>query len=224
MTTVLIVDDEEHIRELIALYLQQAGFSVMEAADGLQALEILDREKVDMVILDIMMPNVDGWQLCRRIREESALPVLMLTALGETPQKVKGLQLGADDYVVKPFHPAELVARVKALLRRYRISTEQVVQIGELFMDRKTFEVRFRGQSLTVPRKEFELLFKLASHPGQTLSRDQLIEDIWGSDFDGDERTVDVHIKRLRDRFPEDNGSFAIRTVRGLGYRLEVCS
>ncbi|WP_029422866.1 response regulator transcription factor [Alicyclobacillus macrosporangiidus] len=224
MTTVLVVDDDEHIRELIALYLKQAGFSVMEAADGLQALDILDRERVDMVILDIMMPKIDGWALCRRIREESALPVLMLTALGETPQKVKGLQLGADDYLVKPFHPAELVARVKALLRRYRISTEQVIRIGELFMDRKTFEVRFGGQSLSLPRKEFELLFKLASYPGQTLSRDQLIEDIWGSDFDGDERTVDVHIKRLRDRFPEDNGSFTIRTVRGLGYRLEVCS
>lgn len=224
LTTVLIVDDDKHIRELIGLYLNHAGFSVMEAADGLQALDILHREKVDMVILDIMMPNIDGWELCRRIREASALPILMLTAQGETPQKVKGLQLGADDYVVKPFHPAELVARVKALLRRYRISTEQVVQIGELFMDRKTFEVRFRGQGLTLPRKEFELLFKLASYPGQTLSRDQLIEDIWGCDFDGDERTVDVHIKRLRDRFPEDNGSFTIRTVRGLGYRLEVCS
>ncbi|UNO49974.1 response regulator transcription factor [Alicyclobacillus acidoterrestris] len=222
LATILVVDDDAHIRELVGLHLQRDGFDIVEATDGQQALSLLETTKVDLVVLDIMMPNIDGWALCRAIREDSSIPVLMLTALGETQQKVKGLQLGADDYLVKPFDPAELVARVHALLRRYRISTEHVVEAGELRLDGTTRDVVFRGQHLVLPPKEFELLFKLASYPGRTLSRDQLIEDIWGYDFDGDERTVDVHIKRLRDKFPEDECSFKIRTVRGLGYRFEV--
>jgi two-component system OmpR family response regulator len=221
---VLVVDDDPHIRELVGLYLQRDGFEVVEAADGLEALSILDSTKLDLVVLDVMMPSMDGWELCKEIRERSQLPVLMLTAKGETSQKVKGLHLGADDYVVKPFEPLELVARVKALLRRYRIVTEQTVEIGGLFLDRKTHHASFAGKDLVLPPKEFELLFTLASYPGRTLSRDQLIEDIWGYDFEGDERTVDVHIKRLRDKFPDESCSFRIRTVRGLGYRLEVDS
>lgn len=224
MTKILVVDDDPHIRELVRLNMERDGFEVCEAADGADALKLLDNTKVDLVVLDVMMPSVDGWELCQNIREQSSLPVLMLTAQGETTHKVKGLQLGADDYVVKPFEPIELIARVRALLRRYRISTDQMIQLSELRLDRKTFEVSFRGQDLVLPPKEFELLFKLASYPGRTLSRDQLIEEIWGYDFDGDERTVDVHIKRLRDKFPEDNCSFQIRTIRGLGYRLEVNS
>ncbi len=222
MTRILVVDDDPHIRELVALYLQRDGFEVVEAEDGLAAMSALDSKKVDLVVLDVMMPRMDGWELCREIREFSQLPVLMLTAKGETPHKIKGLQIGADDYVVKPFDPLELVARVKALLRRYRIATEQTVQVGELFLDRKSHHASFDGKDLSLPPKEFELLFKLASHPGRTLPREQLIEDIWGYDFEGDERTLDVHIKRLRDKFPEDRCSFKIRTVRGLGYRLEV--
>lgn len=222
MTKVLIVDDDSNIRELVGLYLQRDGFDIVEAADGMQALDILNDTKVDLVVLDIMMPNVDGWALCREIRGSSSIPVLMLTAQGETNQKVKGLQLGADDYMVKPFEPEELVARVHALLRRYRINTEQMVRVGELQLNRATHDVVIHGQALMLPPKEFELLFKLASYPGRTLSRDQLIEDIWGYDFDGDERTVDVHIKRLRDKFPEESCSFKICTVRGLGYRLEA--
>jgi two-component system OmpR family response regulator len=171
-----------------------------------------------------MMPNMDGWQLCRELREYYDLPVLMLTALGETSQKIKGFQLGTDDYLVKPFDPLELAARVKALLKRYQIATSQTVQIGELFMNRKTYEVTVGGESLTLPLKEFELLFKLASLPGKTFTREQLIEDIWGYDFEGNERTLDVHINRLRERFPEETHSFKIRTIRGLGYRLEVDS
>jgi DNA-binding response OmpR family regulator len=148
----------------------------------------------------------------------------MLTAKGETAQKVKGFQLGTDDYLVKPFEPVELVARVKALLKRYRIATSHTVQIGELRMDHKTFEVTVNDEKLTLPLKEFELLFMLASYPGRTLSREQLIQDIWGYDFEGNERTLDVHVNRLRERFPEDKHSFKIRTIRGLGYRMEVRS
>jgi DNA-binding response OmpR family regulator len=148
----------------------------------------------------------------------------MLTAKGEMMDKVKGFQLGTDDYLVKPFDPPELVARVKALLRRYRIASSQTVQIGEVTLDRKTFEVMVEGKPMTLPLKEFELLFKLASYPGKTISREQLIEEIWGYDYEGNERTVDVHINRLRERFPEDQHSFRIATVRGLGYRLEVRS
>jgi len=170
------------------------------------------------------MPKMDGWELCRQLRRYYDVPVLMLTARGETSQKLKGFQVGTDDYLVKPFEPLELVARVKALLKRYRIATSQRVQLGELLMDRKTFEVTVHGERLTLPLKEFEVLFKLASTPGRTFSRDQLIEDIWGYDFAGNERTLDVHINRLRDRFPEDHHSFRIRTIRGLGYRLEVGS
>lgn len=222
MTKLLVVDDDPHIRELVKLFLQGEGFQVHEAADGVEALALLESVQVDMVILDVMMPNMDGWQLCRELREHYDFPLLMLTAKGETAQKVKGFQLGTDDYLVKPFEPLELVARVKALLKRYRIAVSQTVQIGELQLDRKTYEVFVGGKSMTLPLKEFELLFKLASYPGKTFSREQLIEQIWGYDYEGDERTVDVHIKRLRERFPEERHSFKICTVRGLGYRLEV--
>jgi DNA-binding response OmpR family regulator len=222
MNRILVVDDDPHIRELIGVFLRAEGFDILAACDGEAALEILASHKVDMVILDVMMPKMDGWELCQALRASYDFPLLMLTAKGETPQKIKGFQLGADDYLVKPFEPLELVARAKALLRRCRIASSQTARVGDLFMDRKTFEVTARGENLTLPRKEFDLLFKLASYPGKTLSRDQLIEDIWGYDFEGNERTLDVHINRLRERFPENNHSFRIRTIRGLGYRLEA--
>jgi two-component system, OmpR family, response regulator len=224
MSKILIVDDDPHIRELVRVFLQNEGFDVCEACDGVDALQKLETTKVDMAILDVMMPNMDGWELCRQLREDYDFPLLMLTAKGETNQKIKGFQLGTDDYLVKPFEPLELVVRVKALLKRYRIATSQTVQIGELLMDRKTHEIAVHGESLTLPLKEFELLFKLASYPGQTLSREQLIEDLWGYDFEGNERTLDVHINRLRERFPEEQHSFRIKTIRGLGYRLEARS
>jgi two-component system, OmpR family, response regulator len=222
MTQILIVDDDPHIRELLRLLLQNEGFEIREAGDGVEALALLESAKADLVILDIMMPNMDGWTLCRELREHYDLPLLMLTAKGETMQKIKGFELGTDDYLVKPFEPLELVVRVKALLKRYRIAASQTVQIGELLLNRKTYEISVGSNSLTLPLKEFELLFKLASYPGKTFSREQLIEQIWGYDYAGDERTVDVHIKRLRERFPEEVHSFKISTVRGLGYRLEV--
>ena len=224
MSKILIVDDEPHIRELVKVFLRNEGFDVYEASDGVEALQKLETTKIDLAIIDVMMPNMDGWELCRQLSGAYAFPLLMLTAKGETSQRLKGFELGIDDYVVKPFEPLELVARVKALLKRYRIATSQAIQIGELSMDRKTFEVTVKGESMTLPLKEFELLFKLASSPGRTYSRDQLIEDIWGYDFEGNERTVDVHINRLRERFPEDQHSFRIRTIRGLGYRLEIIS
>lgn len=222
MSKVLVVDDDPHIRELVRVFLEKEGLDVYEASDGADALSKLESVKADMVILDVMMPNMDGWELCRRLRQAGDCPLLMLTAKAETSQKIKGFHLGADDYMVKPFEPVELVARVKALLRRSRIASSQTVEIGGLVMNRKTYQVAVNGFPLTLPLKEFELLFNLASYPGKTLSRTQLIEDIWGYDFEGNERTLDVHINRLRERFPEDLHSFKLTTIRGLGYRLEA--
>ncbi|WP_239614567.1 response regulator transcription factor [Cohnella mopanensis] len=224
MTKILVVDDDPHIRELVKVFLQQEGLEVLEATNGVHALQLLETTTADLVILDIMMPQMDGWELCRELREHYELPLLMLTAKGETAQKLKGFQLGTDDYMVKPFEPVELVARVKALLKRYRISVSQNVTIGSLQLNRQTFTLLADDQSITIPLKEFELLFKLASYPGKTFSREQLIEQIWGYDYEGDERTVDVHIKRLRERFPDGQFGFRITTIRGLGYRLEVTS
>jgi two-component system, OmpR family, response regulator len=222
MSKILIVDDDPHIRELASLFLQNAGHETHPASDGLDALAQLDTLKVDLFIIDVMMPNMDGWELCRELRAAYDLPILMLTARGEVSQKLKGFQLGTDDYLVKPFEPLELVARVEALLKRYRIVASQTVEVGELLMNRKTFEVSAAGQKMTLPLKEFELLFKLASYPGRTFAREQLIEDIWGYDFQGNDRTLDVHINRLRERFPDALYSFKITTIRGLGYRLEL--
>src|SRR6266536_2403993 len=222
MNKILVVDDDPHIRELASLFLRNDGFEVYEASDGADALAKIDSVKVDLAVIDIMMPKMDGWELCQELKASFDIPVLMLTAKGETSQKLKGFQLGTDDYLVKPFEPLELVARVKALLKRYRIESSQTIQIGELSMDRKTYQIIDDGENLTLPLKEFELLFKLASYPGRTFSREQLIEDIWGYDFHGNDRTLDVHISRLRERFPEDKHSFKITTIRGLGYRLEI--
>jgi two-component system, OmpR family, response regulator len=224
MTKILIVDDDPHIRKLVHVFLAKEGFSILESQDGKEALTLLDSEKVDLIILDIMMPNMDGWELCRNLRDyySDSLPILMLTAKGEMAQKVKGFELGADDYLVKPFHPAELIARIKALLKRYHINLSNKVNIGNVELDRSTYQLFDGSNEITLPLKEFELLYKFAANPGKTFSREQLIEDIWGYDYAGDERTVDVHIKRLRQRIPDENCPFKITTIRGLGYRLEV--
>lgn len=222
MNNILIVDDDVHFRKLIKAILGKEGFTLYEAADGHEAIAALDTVQADLVILDVMMPNMDGWQLCQELRAHYNLPLLMLTAKGDIRQKVKGFELGTDDYLVKPVEPMELVVRVKALLRRYQIVSSQSVQIGELSMNRMSYEVTVDGTCLFLPLKEFELLFKLASSPNKTYAREQLIADIWGYDFEGNERTLDVHINRLRQRFPEEKHSFAIRTVRGLGYCLEA--
>ncbi|MFD0695114.1 response regulator transcription factor [Paenibacillus sp. GCM10027628] len=222
MAKIMIVDDDPYIRELVRVFMRNEGFDVVEASDGAEALEKLETVQVDMVITDVMMPNMDGWELCKELKEHYDFPLLMLTAKGETAQKVKGFELGTDDYLVKPFEPVELALRVKALLKRYKISSSQTVQVGDLTMNRKTYEVNVGIESVTLPLKEFELLYKLASYPGKTFSRDQLIEQIWGFDYEGNERTVDVHVNRLRERFPEERHAFRISTIRGLGYRMEV--
>lgn len=224
MAQILIVDDDPNIRKLVGHFLIREGFRIVEAANGLEALEKLETIKADLVILDIMMPGMDGWELCRELREHYDLPLLMLTAKGESEQKVKGFELGTDDYLVKPFDPPELIARVKSLLKRYRILSAQTLQIGNLSLNQNNYECKIGDVALMLPLKEFELLFKLASYPYKTFTRDQLIEEIWGYNYEGNERTVDVHINRLRERFPEDQHSFRISTIRGLGYRLEVCT
>lgn len=224
MAKIAIVDDEAHIRELVKLYLNDEGFDIAEFANGEDAWQYISSHPVDMVILDIMMPRMDGYELCRKIRASSEMPILMITAKGESEEKIKGFQLGTDDYMTKPFDPMELVVRVKALLRRFRITASQSVPIGRLVLDRTRYHVVYKetGAAVTIPLKEFELLYKFASHPGQLYTRTTLIEQIWGYEYEGDERTVDVHIKRLRERFPEEEVAFRIVTLRGLGYRLEV--
>nr|WP_240421689.1 response regulator transcription factor [Paenibacillus periandrae] len=225
VATILIVDDDIHIRELIKVYLRQEGFDVVEAGHGKEALLEMEKTRIDLVILDIMMPEMDGWDLCVELRAAYPnLPLLMITAKGETGHKVKGFQLGTDDYLVKPFDPEELVVRVKALMKRYRIVASQKVQFGDIELNRQSYEIIINGVRTTLPLKEFELLFKLFSHPNQIFTRNQLIEQIWGMDYEGDDRTVDVHIKRIRERFPEAVDNFSIVTIRGLGYKLEVRS
>lgn len=222
MPTILVADDDANIRELVSLFLRTDGFNTVEAADGQEALNIYASTQVDLVVLDIMMPIMDGWTLCKELRRANPdLPLLMLTAKGETWEKVKGFELGTDDYLTKPFDPLELTARVKALLKRYRIGSTQTIQLASVILDRLTYKVTRGTQSLTLPLKEFELLYKLAGTPGQVYTREQLIDQIWGIDYVGDERTVDVHIKRLRERFATIS-DFRIETVRGLGYKLEV--
>lgn len=224
MTKILIADDDAHIRELVKLYLVDEGFEIIEASDGEEAWEYVTNQSLDMIVMDIMMPRLDGWELCRNIREQGNMPILMMTAKGETEAKIKGFQLGTDDYLIKPFDPMELVLRVKALLKRYRISAAQMISLGSLILDRSGFQIILKEQDevLTIPLKEFELLYKLASYPGQLFTRSSLIQQIWGYEYDGDERTVDVHIKRLRERFEGYESDFKIVTIRGLGYRLEV--
>ncbi|MDF2722606.1 MAG: DNA-binding response regulator [Paenibacillus sp.] len=223
MSKILIVDDDLAIRKLVKAYMQQEGFATLEAADGEEAMNVLANVKVDLVVLDIMMPVMDGWDFCADLKRTMDIPIIIVSARGEVADRVRGFQLGTDDYLVKPFDPIELVMRIKALLKRYRIEHSETVQVGDVSIDRKTFELTVGGTSTLIPPKEFELLFKLASNPGQIFTRAQLIEQIWGVDYEGDSRTVDVHIKRLREKL-EHNASknVSISTIRNLGYRLEV--
>ncbi|WP_166246097.1 response regulator [Paenibacillus turpanensis] len=223
MASVLVVDDDPHMRELMRIFLRREGYAVREAANGVEALAEMEKAPADIVVLDIMMPDMDGWELCRELRGiYSELPLLMVTAKNEMSQKVKGFNLGTDDYLTKPFEPQELVIRVKALLRRYRIASERTVRVGAVKLDQTKRAVMAGGETFHLPLKEFDLLYQLASYPGQIFSREQLIESVWGIDHEGDERTVDVHIKRLRERFERFENDFRIVTVRGLGYRLEA--
>ena len=223
MSKIIIVDDDPNIRVLIRALLKDGGFDACEAEDGRDALLRIMDENPDLAIIDAMMPNMDGYELCRKLRQYyENLPVLMLTAKAELPSKAKGFEAGVDDYLTKPFEGAELLMRVRALLRRYKIEAAQVIAIGNIVVDKGSYSVTIGGSMADIPMKEFDLLFKLAGFPGKTFPRDQLIEDVWGYDFDGNERTLDVHIGRLRERFPAASSGIRIATIRGLGYRLEV--
>lgn len=223
MLDILIVDDDRHIRELVGYYLQNEGYRVIEAADGKEASELLFSRNIDLAIVDVMMPGKDGFQLCEEIRRYYDFPVILLTAKDQLADKERGFSVGTDDYLTKPFEPQELLFRIKALLRRYQMVSAESIKLGDTIMNRKGYEVHCKGKQLMLPLKEFELLFQLASYPGRIFTREELIELIWGIDFNGDDRTVDVHIKRLRDRF-KDNHDIIITTMRGVGYKLEAAS
>ncbi len=222
MKTILVTDDDKHVRYLVKELLMKEGFQVLEAANGLEAIELLEKQSCELAIVDIMMPNMDGYKLTEEIRKNYDIPVILLTAKSEIEDKEKGFLSGTDDYVVKPFEPKELLFRVNALLRRYGKATESNIRIGSMFINKKSYEVEIDGKTYMLPLKEFELLSYLATHPGQVFSRAQLIDQVWGMDYEGDDRTVDVHIKRLRERFTGIAGDFSIKTFRGVGYSLEV--
>lgn len=225
MIKVLIVDDDTNISELISLYLNKEGYDTMQVADGKLAIEVFEEYKPDVVILDVMLPSQDGYDVCKEIRKNSHTPVIMLTAKGEIFDKVLGLELGADDYMVKPFDAKELMARVKAVLRRnIKPEGEQKAKnriiLNNLVIDKDNYSVTYEGNVVELPPKELEVLYFLASHPKQVFTREQLLDKIWGYDFVGDTRTVDVHIKRLRDKFEGDH-EWSIKTVWGVGYKFE---
>lgn len=219
MVNVLLVDDHEKIRKLMEIYLKREGYNILHAGNGKEALDILDNTVADLVIADIMMPEMDGYELTRSLRDANInMPILMVTAKDTFPDKKMGFDLGADDYMTKPVDMDELLLRVKALLRRSKISSEKQITIGNVILDYESLEVRTSGENIELPKKEFYLLYKLLSYPKKIFTRQELMDDIWGLDSDADERTVDVHIKRLREKFvniPE----FEIVTIRGLGYK-----
>lgn len=223
-TKILVVDDDPNIVDLIRLYLEKEMFEVQKAYHGEEALALFYAWTPDLVILDIMMPRLDGWEVCKQIRKVSAVPVIMLSARGETFDKVLGLELGADDYIVKPFDPKEMVARVKAVLRRTGnlLTAKEEVVLPNLIINKSQYSVTYQGKKMEIPPKELELFYFLALHPNQVFTRDQLLEKVWGYDFFGDSRTVDVHIKRLREKFTDEGERWEIKTVWGVGYKFEV--
>ncbi len=227
---ILIVDDDNYIAELISLYLEKEMFETKIAQDGEEALELFDTFQPNLILLDLMLPGKDGYQVCREVRAKKDTPIIMLSAKGETFDKVLGLELGADDYIIKPFDSKEMVARVKAVLRRYRTVPEAPVPVAagakiaeypNLVVNRTNYSVLYNGKELVMPPKELELLYFLASQPNQVFTREQLLDHIWGYEYVGDTRTVDVHIKRLREKI-KDQDNWAIRTVWGIGYKFEV--
>lgn len=224
--TILIADDDANICELVRLYLEKEGFETVVCFNGERALEIFRGGGIDLAILDIMMPKLDGVAVCREIRKESKMPIIMLTAKGETFDKVLCLELGADDYVVKPFEGKELVARVKAVLRRTSFAEneeeEKKVSYEDITINLTNYELILGGKSMDIPPKELELLYYLASHPNRVFTREQLLEDVWGFDYFGDSRTVDVHIKRLREKIEGFNDKWQLKTVWSVGYKFEV--
>ncbi|MCI8996515.1 MAG: response regulator transcription factor [Lachnospiraceae bacterium] len=225
---ILIVDDDVNIAELIDLYLTKECFQTMMVHDGEEALKVFDTFQPNLILLDLMLPGIDGYQVCREIRAKSNTPIIMLSAKGEIFDKVLGLELGADDYVIKPFDSKELVARVKAVLRRYQPAKQEtpgpkakIVEYPDLIINQTNYSVLYRGQPVDMPPKELELLYFLASSPNQVFTREQLLDHIWGYEYIGDTRTVDVHIKRLREKI-KDREPWSLATVWGIGYKFEV--
>lgn len=225
MLKILLVDDDPNIRQLVNLYLEKEGFEVTMAARGDEALKLFKESPPNLILLDVMLPGMDGWQVCREVRKVSNIPIIMLTAKDETFDKVLGLELGADDYVVKPFEMKELVARIKAVSRRFQAADapEKELAFPGLTININQYTVKYMGRELEMPPKELELLYFLASHPGMVFTREQLLEQVWGYDYFGDSRTVDVHVKRLREKLPEgESHGWMIKTVWGVGYKFEV--
>ena len=230
MGKILVVDDDINICELLRLYIEKEGFEVVIANDGGQAITKFKTEKPDLIMLDIMLPVFDGWQVCREIRKTSQCPIIMLTAKGEVFDKVLGLELGADDYVTKPFETKEIVARIKAVLRRVNDqspmvetqSTKKEVSYDKLVINLTNYELRVNNEQIDTPPKEMELIYHLASNPNRVFTRDQLLDEVWGFDYYGDSRTVDVHVKRLREKLEGVSDQWTLKTVWGVGYKFEV--
>ena len=223
---ILIVDDDANICELLRLYLEKDGFDTVVANEGEQAVEYASKYSPDLILLDIMLPKLDGWQVCREIRKTSETPIIMLTAKGETFDKILGLELGADDYVSKPFDTKEVIARIKAVLRRTNDS-DKGSQISEVRYDKlrinlTNYELEVNGVKIDTPPKELELIYHLASNPNRVYTRDQLLDEVWGFDYYGDSRTVDVHVKRLREKLENVSDEWSLKTVWGVGYKFEV--
>ncbi|MBC1225689.1 response regulator transcription factor [Listeria booriae] len=222
MKRILVVDDDPHIRQLVGHHLRAEGFHVLEAENGVHAETLLNEDQVHLAIVDLMMPEMDGLELCQRMRADyPEIPVIMLTAKDALLDKAQGFEAGTDDYVTKPFEPQELIFRVRALLRRYNQASEVKIKIGHITIDQKSYTITAGNRELMIPIKEFELLYQLASYPNRTFTREELIERIWKRDYDGSDRTVDVHIKRLRDHFDEKVDGIRIVSIRGIGYKLE---
>ena len=222
---IMVVDDDKNICELLRLYLEKEGYAAVVMADGAAAVEAFDTVRPDLMLLDVMMPRMDGWQVCREIRKKSQCPIIMITAKGEVFDRVLGLELGADDYVVKPFEAKEVMARIKAVLRRCGISAEKKARIVEydgLYINMENYELRVGGQAIDAPPKEMELIYHLAGNPNRVYTRDQLLDEVWGFDYYGDSRTVDVHVKRLREKLEGVSEQWSLKTVWGVGYKFEV--
>ena len=226
MTRILVIDDDINICELLRMYLEKEGYEVKVATDGAEGVNAFRMYEPDLVLLDIMMPKKDGWQVCREIREHSSKPIIMITAKGETFDKVLGLELGSDDYVVKPFDTKEIIARIKAVLRRTGKSSSESdpkeVSYDKLVVNMTKYELKVDGRIVDTPPKELELIYHLASNPNRVYTRDQLLDEVWGFDYYGDSRTVDVHVKRLREKLENVSDEWSLKTVWGVGYKFEV--
>ena len=220
---ILIVEDEANIRELLRLYLEREGYTVIEAENGVEGIKQWKSEKPDMLLLDVMMPVMDGWAVCKEIRAESDVPIIMLTAKGETADRVSGLEMGADDYIVKPLEMPEVIARVRAVFRRMAPDdAPEKLSFDNLVIDKQAYDLVIKGKRVDAPPKEIELLYYLASSPNRVFTRAQLLDDVWGFDYFGDTRTVDVHVKRLREKLEGVSDKWELKTVWGVGYKFET--